>query len=95
MMGHRLYFANQVRWRGWEFAFWLAWVVAYFVPQSNLALLSQILIWGLFAVSLDLLLGYRGLSSFGQAAFTPVMKSRTSPFRDSAWRGSSSAAPST
>ena len=68
-MGHRLYFANQLRWRGWEFAFWLAWVVAYFVPQSNLALLSQILIWGLFAVSLDLLLGYRGLSSFGQAAF--------------------------
>ncbi len=69
MTGHRAYFANQSRWSGWEIAFWMAWVVAYFVPQSNLALLSQILIWGLFAVSLDLLLGYRGLPSFGQAAF--------------------------
>ncbi len=69
MSRHRLYFANQARWSGWELAFWLAWVVAFFIPQSNLALLSQILIWGLFAVSLDLLLGYRGLPSFGQAAF--------------------------
>ena len=69
MSGHRLYFARQARWSGWEVAFWLAWVIAFFVPQSNLALLSQILIWGLFAMSLDLLLGYRGLPSFGQAAF--------------------------
>jgi len=68
-MSHRRYFANQARWSGWEFVFWLAWIVAFFIPQSNLALLSQILIWGLFAVSMDLLLGYRGLPSFGQAAF--------------------------
>lgn len=69
MNAHRLYFARQARWSGWEVAFWLAWVVAYFIPQSNLALLSQILIWALFAMSMDLLLGYRGLPSFGQAAF--------------------------
>ena len=69
MNGHRLYFARQARWSGWEFAFWLAWVLAFFIPQANLPLLSQILVWGLFAMSLDLLLGYRGLPSFGQAAF--------------------------
>ena len=63
------YFAAQSRWGRWEIGFWLAWVIAFFVPQANLALLSTILIWGLFALSLDLLLGYRGLPSFGQAAF--------------------------
>ena len=45
------------RWSRWESAFWLAWVVAFFVPNADLVLLSQILIWGLFALSLDLLLG--------------------------------------
>ncbi|HNT37580.1 MAG TPA: branched-chain amino acid ABC transporter permease [Rubrivivax sp.] len=69
MSPNREHFAGQSRWGGWEVAFWLAWVVAFFVPQMNLALMTQILIWGLFAVSLDLLLGYRGLPSFGQAAF--------------------------
>ena len=69
MSAHRLYFGRQARWSGWELVFWLAWIVAFFIPQANLALLSQILIWGLFAMSPDLLLGYRGLPSFGQAAF--------------------------
>ena len=63
------HFTAQSRWGPWEAAFWMAWVIAFFVPQSNLALLSQVLIWGLFALSLDLLLGLRGLPSFGQAAF--------------------------
>lgn len=66
MLAH---FSAQSRWGRWEIAFWLAWVVAFFVPKADLALLSQILIWGLFALSLDLLLGLRGLPSFGQAAF--------------------------
>ena len=65
----RRYFAAQRRWSPWELAFWAAWLVAFFVPQANLALLTQILVWGLFALSMDLLLGYRGLPSFGQAAF--------------------------
>jgi branched-chain amino acid transport system permease protein len=63
------HFASQSKWARWETVFWLAWVIAFFIPQSNLALLSQVLIWGLFALSLDLLLGLRGLPSFGQAAF--------------------------
>lgn len=65
----RRYFADQQRWSPWELAFWAAWLAAFFVPQANLALLTQILVWGLFALSMDLLLGYRGLPSFGQAAF--------------------------
>jgi branched-chain amino acid transport system permease protein len=43
--------------------------VLYFIPNSNLVLLSQILIWGLFALSLDLMFGYRGIPSLGHAAF--------------------------
>lgn len=49
--------------------FWLAWVVAFFLPGANLALLTQVLVWGLFALSLDLVLGYRGVPSLGHAAF--------------------------
>jgi branched-chain amino acid transport system permease protein len=41
----------------------------FFAPQSDLLLLSQVLVWGLFALSLDLLLGYRGIPSLGHAAF--------------------------
>ncbi|MBI5276146.1 MAG: branched-chain amino acid ABC transporter permease [Burkholderiales bacterium] len=63
------YFAQRVRWSTLEIAFWAAWVVLFFVPQSNLVLLSQVLVWGLFALSLDLLLGYRGIPSLGHAAF--------------------------
>jgi branched-chain amino acid transport system permease protein len=63
------YFRQQTRWKPLEFVFWAVWAVAWFVPQSNLVLLSQILIWGLFALSLDLVLGYRGVASLGQAAF--------------------------
>jgi branched-chain amino acid transport system permease protein len=63
------YFAARSRWTPWEIGFWAAWVVLFFVPQSNLVLLTQVLVWGLFALSLDLLLGYRGIASLGHAAF--------------------------
>lgn len=69
MNAARRYVAGQRRWSPWELAFWAAWPLAFFVPQADLALLTQILVWGLFALSMDLLLGYRGLPSFGQAAF--------------------------
>ena len=32
-------------------------------------LLQEILIWGVFAMSLDLLMGYAGMVSFGHSAF--------------------------
>lgn len=63
------FFPVQSRWGVWEWAFWLFWVALFFVPDSNLVLWTQILIWGLFAVSLDIVLGYRGIPSLGHAAF--------------------------
>src|SRR5262245_44091628 len=35
-------------------------------------LLQEILIWGVFAMSLDLLMGYAGMVSFGHSAFFGV-----------------------
>ena len=57
------------RWRALELAFWLVPVLAFFVLPNYRVLGSQILITGLFAVSLDLILGYAGIVSLGHAAF--------------------------
>jgi branched-chain amino acid transport system permease protein len=40
-----------------------------FLPAYSLSLLTHILIFGIFAASLDLLVGYTGLYSLGHAAF--------------------------
>jgi len=56
------------RWRAAEIAFWLLVVAAFFVFPHHRVLGSQILITGLFAVSLDLILGYAGIVSLGHAA---------------------------
>lgn len=63
------FFRAGSRWSRWETAFWLCWVVAFFIPGINLTLITQVLVWGLFALSLDLVLGYRGIPSLGHAAF--------------------------
>ncbi|MDH5285337.1 MAG: branched-chain amino acid ABC transporter permease [Betaproteobacteria bacterium] len=57
------------RWRPAEVVFWLAVVAAYFVFPKHHVIGSQILITGLFALSLDLILGYAGIVSLGHAAF--------------------------
>jgi branched-chain amino acid transport system permease protein len=57
------------RWKAMEFVFWLLPVAAYFAFPGYLVLISQIMIIGLFAVSLDLILGYAGIVSLGHAAF--------------------------
>ena len=57
------------RWSPLEIAFWLLPVAAYFAFPGYLVLISQIMIVGLFALSLDLLLGYAGIVSLGHAAF--------------------------
>jgi len=44
-------------------------VYPFVVPPYLLSLLTEVLIYGIFAMSLDLLLGYTGLVSFGHAAF--------------------------
>lgn len=60
------------RWRPVEYMFWLLPVLAWFVFPDNLLLLSQIAITALFALSLDLILGYAGIVSLGHAAFFGV-----------------------
>jgi branched-chain amino acid transport system permease protein len=55
-----------------ELAFWLAVLAAYFLFPGYRVLGSQILIVALFALSLDLLLGYAGIVSLGHAAFFGV-----------------------
>jgi len=57
------------RWHPAEIVFWLTPVVAFFALPGYLILGSQILIAGLFALSLDLILGYAGIVSLGHAAF--------------------------
>jgi branched-chain amino acid transport system permease protein len=48
---------------------WLLAIAAYFLFPNYLALGAQILIMTLFALSLDLILGYAGIVTLGQAAF--------------------------
>jgi branched-chain amino acid transport system permease protein len=60
---------RRARWSVVEVAFWIAAATSYFLFPAHLMLLAQILIGGLFAMSLDLLLGYGGIPSFGHAAF--------------------------
>src|SRR5689334_6791898 len=50
-------------------AFWLATLLPFVVTPSYLSLASQIAITALFALSLDLILGYAGLVSLGHAAY--------------------------
>lgn len=57
------------RWGIGEIAFWLvAAATLFFLPERHL-ILNEIAIIGLFALSLDLILGYAGIVSLGHAAF--------------------------
>jgi branched-chain amino acid transport system permease protein len=59
----------QARWRPIEIAFWLATLLPFWLTPDYLVLASQIAITALFALSLDLILGYAGIVSLGHAAF--------------------------
>ncbi len=52
-----------------EVVFWLATLAPFLVAPNYLSLASQIAITALFALSLDLILGYAGLMSLGHAAY--------------------------
>jgi branched-chain amino acid transport system permease protein len=65
---HR-HLAAQLRLRPAEIAFWLATLLPFVLVPSYLVLASQIAITAIFAVSLDLILGYAGIVSLGHAAF--------------------------
>jgi branched-chain amino acid transport system permease protein len=57
------------RWKPWEPLLWLAALAAPAVLPSHAALINEIAIVALFAISLDLVLGYTGIVSLGHAAF--------------------------
>ena len=63
------YLQSQVRWTPLEIAFWLATLLPFLLFPTHLSLASQIAITALFALSLDLILGYAGIVSLGHAAF--------------------------
>ncbi len=60
---------HKARWRPWELAMWaLAFALPALVP-SHALMINEIAIVALFAMSLDLILGYAGIVSLGHAAF--------------------------
>ena len=63
------YLRAQTRWHPFEFIFWVATILPFFLFPNYLSLASQIAITALFALSLDLILGYAGIVSLGHAAF--------------------------
>jgi branched-chain amino acid transport system permease protein len=63
---------GKARWTWLEIGFWLAAFAAAFLLPGQLLLLTEIAILALFALSLDLLVGYAGILSLGHAAFFGV-----------------------
>ncbi len=57
------------RWRWWELALFAALPLSWLLLPGQSLLLNEIAIVALFAVSLDLILGYAGIVSLGHAAF--------------------------
>jgi len=57
------------RWRWWELALFAALPLSWLLLPSQALLLNEIAIVALFAISLDLVLGYAGVVSLGHAAF--------------------------
>ncbi len=63
------FLAARARWSIPEIAFWLLAAASFFVFPGKHLILTEIAILGLFALSLDLILGYAGIISLGHAAF--------------------------
>ena len=57
------------RFRPAEALFWLAALASFFLLPDQHLLLTEVVILGLFALSLDLILGYAGIVSLGHGAF--------------------------
>ncbi len=60
------------KWRPWEYALWLLIAAMPFVFPRHGALINEIAILALFALSLGLILGYAGIVSLGHAAYFGV-----------------------
>ena len=57
------------RWKPWEIALWLLALASPLLLAKHALIINEIAIVALFAVSLDLILGYTGIVSLGHAAF--------------------------
>jgi branched-chain amino acid transport system permease protein len=61
--------SRQARWRWSEIAFWILVIACAFLFPSRYLIMTDIVRLALFAMSLDLILGYGGIVSLGHAAF--------------------------
>ncbi|QCK86195.1 branched-chain amino acid ABC transporter permease [Phreatobacter aquaticus] len=59
----------EASWRPQEVVFWILALAILFISPNRAALMNEIAILALFALSIDLILGYAGIVSLGQAAF--------------------------
>ena len=66
-VAHSLRISAKPRW--WEFALWAFLLCLPLLLPKHALLISEITIIALFAMSLDLILGYSGIVSLGHAAF--------------------------
>lgn len=57
------------RWKPAEIAFWAVAAASFFLLPDRHLLLGEVAILGLFALSLDLIIGYAGIVSLGHGAF--------------------------
>jgi branched-chain amino acid transport system permease protein len=60
---------QKARWRWWEFVLWAGAFALPLITPSHSLMVNEIAIVALFAMSLDLILGYTGIVSLGHAAF--------------------------
>src|SRR5246127_4430035 len=63
------FLAGRARIGPFEIAFWAAAFAPILLLPGRHLILTETAIWGLFALSLDLILGYAGIISLGHAAF--------------------------
>src|SRR3954466_2443418 len=63
---------GRARWRASEIVFWILALACAFLFPSRYLIMTDIVRLALFALSLDLILGYAGIVSLGHAAFFGV-----------------------
>ncbi|MFZ2736700.1 MAG: branched-chain amino acid ABC transporter permease [Burkholderiaceae bacterium] len=69
MLTARSALLDRSRWKIWEPVFWLLALASPWLLASHALIINEIAIVALFAISLDLILGYTGIVSLGHAAF--------------------------
>jgi branched-chain amino acid transport system permease protein len=63
------YLHDRARWHPLEIAFWLLALASILLLPNKHLILTEIAVLALFALSLDLILGYSGILSLGHAAY--------------------------